>query len=495
MSVRVRFPPSPTGYLHVGGARTALFNWLLARRSGGVLVLRIEDTDRERSSDAHTRAILDGMAWLGLDWDEGPFFQSDGVERHRAQALRLLAEGKAYRDFSDPAALREEAAARGVGHPSVLAREKADALGAEEAEARAAAGVPHALRLRVADGTTSWNDLVHGEMTFRNEDLDDLVILRADGSPIYNLAVVSDDAEQRITHVIRGDDHLSNTPKQVLLYRALGLPVPVFGHVPMILGPDGKRLSKRHGATAVGDYAHAGILPDAMVNFLALLGWNPGDEREVMTRAELVAAFSMDRVQRKSAVFDTEKLAWLNGQYLARTPASELLPLLRRRLGEEDPPLLPPGTDLARSAPADWPAETRGPWEAALVDLLKPRARTVVEMARQAEPFLSAGVRDYEEEAVARHWARDPAAVRVRLERIESRLGAVAWDEAALEDAVRTLAEEEGVGAGKLIHPLRLALTGRASSPGIFEVLVLLGRARTLERLAAARKHLARAAP
>ena len=233
--MRLRFPPSPTGYLHVGGARTALFNWLMARQSGGTLVLRIEDTDRARSSEEHTRAILDGMRWLGLDWDEGPTFQSDGVERHRSQALRLLAEGKAYRDFSDPEELRAAAEAQGLGHPSGLAGRRARELGESEADRRAGAGEPHAIRLRVPDGSTGWVDLVHGPMRFQNEDIDDLVILRADGSPIYNLAVVSDDAEQGITHVIRGDDHLSNTPKQILLYEALGLPVPVFGHVPMIL--------------------------------------------------------------------------------------------------------------------------------------------------------------------------------------------------------------------------------------------------------------------
>jgi glutamyl-tRNA synthetase len=485
MSIRVRFPPSPTGYLHVGGARTALFNWLLARQRGGVLVLRIEDTDRERSSEAHTRAILEGMSWLGLDWDEGPFFQSDGVERHRRQALRLLEEGKAYRDFSDPAELRAAAEARGIGHPSLLARERADALGIEESQARAEAGEPFAIRLRVPEGTTSWDDLVHGEMRFQNQDIDDLVILRADGSPIYNLAVVSDDAEHGITHVIRGDDHLSNTPKQILLYEALGLPVPVFGHVPMILGSDGKRLSKRHGATAVGDYAQEGILPDAMVNFLALLGWNPGDEREVMSRQDLIDAFSMERVQKKSAVFDLEKLGWLNAQYLARLSASELVPLLEPHLEER-------GLTLPEApAPEGW-AGGAGSWGGALVDLLKVRARTVVEVAEQAEPFLVDRISDFEEKAVAKCWAREPDAVAERFAALSRLFEGVEWREAALEAGLRTLADELGVGAGKLIHPLRLAVTGRGNSPGIFEVLVLLGREKTLKRLVAAGEHLAR---
>jgi glutamyl-tRNA synthetase len=491
MSMRVRFPPSPTGYLHVGGARTALFNWLLARKHGGALVLRIEDTDRDRSSEAHVQAILDGLAWLGLDWDEGPLFQSAGVERHRAEALRLLDEGKAYRDFTEPAALRAEAEARGIGHPSILAREKADAMAAGEADERAAAGEPHALRLRVPEGRTRWRDLVHGEMDFANADIDDLVILRSDGSPIYNLAVVSDDAEQGITHVIRGDDHLSNTPKQILLYEALGLHVPTFGHVPMILGADGKRLSKRHGATAVAEYATEGILPEAMVNFLALLGWNPGDDREVMTRAELVDAFSMERVQKKSAVFDTEKLSWLNGQYLARKPTAEVVPLVRERLAAR-------GVDA--SAWAGWrlderdgavqvqtgPADEVDGWLEALVALLQIRARSVDEIADQALPFL---VEDppLEEKAVRKRWLRDPEAVVRRLGELARRLADVAWREEPLEEALRALAAERKVGAGALIHPLRVAVTGQGRSPGIFEVLVLLGRERSLARIARAR--------
>jgi glutamyl-tRNA synthetase len=467
--VRVRFPPSPTGYLHVGGARTALFNWLLARQTGGAFVLRIEDTDRERSSEAHVRAILEGLTWLGLDWDEGPWFQSEGVERHRAQALRLLAEGKAYRDFTDPAALRAEAEERGIGHPSVLARDKADRLGVDEAEQRASRGEPHAIRLRVPEGTTRWHDLVHGDTAFANADLDDLVILRGDGSPIYNLAVVSDDVEQRITHVVRGDDHLSNTPKQILLYEALGHPVPTFAHVPMILGPDGKRLSKRHGATAVADYERLGILPEAMVNFLALLGWNPGDEREVMTRDELVQAFSLERVQRKSAVFDTDKLEWLNGQYLSASTASRLAPGVADRLAER-------GVE-----PDAWAARGEA-WLHALVDLLKVRARTVDDLARQALPYLTADP-PMDPEAVARHWDRDAEGARARLAALRRRLEGCEWGEEPLEALVRGLAEEEGVGAGKLIHPLRVALTGQAASPGIFEVMVLLGREAVLERL------------
>ncbi len=466
--MRLRFAPSPTGFLHVGGARTAIFNWLLARKEGGVFVLRVEDTDRDRSSEEHTQAILDGMGWLGLDWDEGPFFQSEGVDRHRAAALRLLEEGKAYRDFSDPEAVREEAKDRGM-HPSRVAREKAEALGPAEAERRAAAGEAHAIRFRVPDGETTVDDMIHGEVRFGNDDIDDLVILRSDGTPVYNLAVVSDDAEMGITHVIRGDDHLSNTPKQVLLYRALGLPEPRFGHVPLILGPDGKRLSKRHGATAVGDYAKEGILPEAMLNFLALLGWSPGDDREFMTRDELVEAFSVERVLKKSAVFDAEKLSWLNGKHLAARPHEELVTEIRERLAGTE------GLDEALLGNRDATES--------IVELLIPRSRTLEDLAQQAIPFLREPVA-YDEDAVAKHWAKKPEATVEILGRLRDALAGVdPWTSESVEPAVRGVAEALEVGAGKVIHPLRVALVGQASSPGIFDVLAVLGRARTLSRI------------
>jgi glutamyl-tRNA synthetase len=467
VTVRLRFAPSPTGYLHVGGARTAIFNWLLARKEGGVFVLRIEDTDRERSSEAHTRAILDGMTWLGLDWDEGPFFQSEGVERHRRDALRLLEEGKAYRDFSNPDEVRAEAQDRDM-HPSRVAREKAEALGPEESDRRAAAGEPFAIRFRVPDGETCFQDLVHGEMRFGNADVDDLVILRSDGTPVYNLAVVSDDADMRITHVIRGDDHLSNTPKQVLLYRALGLEEPVFVHVPLILGADGKRLSKRHGATAVGDYAAEGILPEAMVNFLALLGWSPGDDREFMTVEDLVTAFAPERILKKSSVFDTEKLSWLNGRHLAVRPDAELAAHIRAHLADE--------SSLRSELLED---ET---WLAALLPIIKVRARTLDELGDQARPFACDALH-FDPQAVEKHWLKDPDVAVHRLERTLDAFADAPWTHEGLEERLRSLAEEMGTGAGKLIHPLRVALTGNMASPGIFDVLVLLGRARSEQRI------------
>ena len=324
--MRLRFAPSPTGYLHVGGARTALFNWLLARRNGGAFLLRIEDTDRNRSRPEHVEAILGGLRWLGIDWDEEPVFQADGLERHRADALLLLERGSAYRDFTPQEEFeraRDAAVAAGSGAVTRLSRELAARVPAVEAERRAAAGEPFAVRFRVPGGNTSWRDMVHGEKRFANGEIEDFVILRGDGTPTYNHAVVSDDAHMKVSHVIRGDDHISNTPKQILLYEALGHEVPTFGHLPMILGPDGKRLSKRHGAQAVNSYEEEGVLPEAMVNFLALLGWSPGTDEELMSRDQLVARFAMDRVLKKGSVFDSAKLYWMNGKYMGRlTPGN-----------------------------------------------------------------------------------------------------------------------------------------------------------------------------
>ncbi len=468
--MRVRFAPSPTGALHVGGARTALFNWLLARRSGGTFVLRIEDTDRARSSEATTRAILDGLEWLGLDWDEGPFFQSARANEHAAAGRELLAAGRAYRDFSTPEELaRDRANAAALGSRAArAARRRAEAMAAGESDERAAAGEAHAVRFLVPEGSTEWEDAVHGPTRFRNSDVDDPVALRADGSPTYNLAVVCDDAHARIDLVLRGDDHLSNTPKQILMARALGFPVPRFGHVPLILGRDGKRLSKRHGATDVAEY-RSDVLPEAMVNFLALLGWSPGDDREVMERDEIVRRFSLDRALRKSSVFDADKLAWLNGRHLSGTDLPRLASLASAR--------------LARIRPeAEAAVRARPDWYAGLLDLLRPRARSLDALARGVLPYLPGAVR-HEPAAVRKHWKR-PAETRARLEALRRRLeGCAAWRPEPLEDALRGLAEELGVGAGRLIHPLRVALTGQAASPGIFDVLRFLGRELSLERI------------
>lgn len=468
MTLRVRFAPSPTGYLHVGGARTALFNWLLAKKAGGTLVLRIEDTDRNRSSDEHTNAILDGLGWLGVSWDEGPFFQSDGLERHKQAARSLLESGQAYRDFStkeQAAQDREEEMAS--GKRTRAARGRADAMSDEETGGRIDAGETFAVRFRVPDGETVWKDGVHGETRFRNEEIDDLVILRSDGTPTYNLAVVSDDAEMGINLVLRGDDHLSNTPKQILLHQALGFEVPAFAHVPMILGPDGKRLSKRHGATAVGQYAGEGILPEAMFNFLALLGWSPGDDREVFTVDELVDVFSLDRVLKKSGVFDFKKLEWLNGQHLAQVPTRDLVPEVEARLREKG--LVEEGGEAVLDL-------------AYLVELLKVRSRTVEDLKGQAEPYFQEEL-SFDPKAVKKQWAKDPVTTADRLEGLADGLAKADWTHESLESVSRGMAESFGIGAGKLFQPLRLALTGTSASPGIFDVLVVLGRDRSLGRI------------
>ncbi len=470
MTIRVRFAPSPTGYLHVGGARTALFNWLFARHHGGVFVLRIEDTDRDRSKPEHTETILGALRWLGLDWDEGPVFQSDGVDRHRADAHTLLEAGRAYRDFTtaeELAQAREVAKADEADHR--LPRRRAEALPGGEAEERAESGESHAIRFLVPEGETVWEDTVHEEMRFQNAAVDDLVILRSDGSPTYNLAVASDDAEQRITHVIRGDDHLSNTPKQILLYEALGHPVPTFGHVPMILGSDGKRLSKRHGATAAGEYEGQGLLPEALVNFLALLGWSPGDDQEVMTMEVLVQRFSMERVLKKSSVFDLKKLDWLSGQHFNASAAEAL-----------EPPLTA-GLEAAGLATAG-ELEERREWYLSLIDLLKTRARRIPDLVDLARPFLVDEL-EFDPEAVAKHWSKAPADVLEQLTALRSALEVATWESESLEEVIRGYAEEISVGAGRVIHPLRVAVTGRDASPGIFEVLAFLGRIKVLARL------------
>ncbi len=473
---RLRFAPSPTGYLHVGGARTALFNWLYARQHGGVFVLRIEDTDRERSSDEMSAAILEGMKWLGLDWDEGPYHQADGFDRHRADAETLIAGGRAYRCFCTPEELKDRREAAEAAGTAYRYDRRCLRIDPNEAAERAAAGEPHAVRFRVPDGEIAWDDAVHGETRFRNTEIDDFIVIRTDGTPIYNLAVVSDDIAMDITYVIRGDDHLSNTPRQLLLYEALGAKPPVFAHVPMILGPDGRRLSKRHGATAVGEYREQGILPHALMNFLALLGWSPGEDRELMTTEEMISLFSVERINKKSAVFDPEKLEWMNGQHIMSMPSSAIVDLIAPSLVDEG---LTSEEDIA----------DRGDWFASVADLLKSRGRTLRSVAEQMRPFLAETV-DYEPAAVAKHW-KDPKAVATGLEAVQEAFGGLAeWSPEPIETALRETAARQQVAFGKLVHPLRLALTGTQASPGIHQVVWLLGPEMVRKRIAAARDFL-----
>ncbi|HZM70135.1 MAG TPA: glutamate--tRNA ligase [Candidatus Cryosericum sp.] len=473
---RVRFAPSPTGFLHVGGGRTALFNWLFARRHGGRFILRIEDTDRERSTEASVRTILEGLTWLGLDWDEGPEFQSHGVEEHRALALRLEREEKAYPCFCTT----EEVDARRRAVEAKGGVWKYDRtclrLDAGERRRRREAGGPCALRFKVPEGMTSWDDQVHGPTSFDNGVIEDLVLLRSDGSPTYNLSCVADDVTMRVTHVIRGDDHISNTPKQILIYRALGHEPPAFAHLPLILGPDKKRLSKRHGAVSVTEYRDRGYVPEAMFNFLALLGWSPGDGREKMSRDEMVDAFSLQAINRKGAVFDEQKLEWLNSQYINDLAKEAIAEMIR------------PDLQAAGLASADLEAGgARRAWFLQVLETLKARSKRMPDFVRDARPFLTDEF-DYQEDAVAKHLlapAKGGAAAAVeRLRALREALERVEpFDEAGAEAALRALAEHRGETAAQHIHPLRVALVGTAVSPGVFAVLALIGRDRALRRL------------
>ena len=466
---RVRFAPSPTGYLHVGGARTALFNYLFARHFGGAFLLRIEDTDRERSSDEMTVRILDALGWLGLELDEPPVHQADGLARHRADVDTLLEAGLAYRCFASKDEL-DEMRVRARDEAVPFRYRRSALYDPEEASRRAAEGEPHAVFFEVPDGDVTFDDAVHGPTTVPGRSLDDFVVLRSDGTPVYNMAVVSDDVEMGITHVIRGDDHLSNTPKQILIYRALGVDLPVFAHVPMILGPDGKRLSKRHGAASVEAYREEGILPEALVNFLALLGWSPGDDRELLELPDLIEAFTLDRILKKAGVFDPKKLEWLNGKYLDMAGPDQLVPLVLDVLDDE-------GRAIA-TADADR--------FAAVVDLQKTRARTIPAIAETSLRYLVDPVA-FDEMSVQKHWLKDPQAAREILASERDVLAALEpFDAESLETALRALAESRQVGLGKVIGPLRVALLGVQDSPGIFDVLLLLGQESSLERIDAA---------
>jgi glutamyl-tRNA synthetase len=481
MAPRVRFAPSPTGYLHVGGARTALFNWLFARRLGGVLVLRIEDTDVERSSQDMVEGILDGLRWLGLDWDEGPkidgpygpYFQSQRLDRYRVMAERFVAESHAYYCYCTPEMLKAKRDAAESAGSAWRYDRVCCALTADEIASRERDAVPRAIRFRVPEGTTRFDDLVHGPIEFDGANIEDFVLLRSDGHPTYQLSVVSDDLEMKITHVVRGDDHISNTPKQILLYRAMGAEIPRFAHVPLILGPDKKRLSKRHGATSVTEYSRQGYLPEAMFNFLALLGWSPGDDREILTRDELVAAFSLEGISGGNAVFNTEKLDWFNQQHLMRLAPEELA----RRLK--------PWLEQAGMWNDDFLGD-RHAWFFAVLELLKPRAKRLDEFAALGRFFFSDAV-DYDAAAIEKH-LRAPG-MDGHLEVLDAALAKLdTFDPVAIEAVVRATAEARGVKAATLIHAVRVVVTGKTVSPGLFDVLALLGRFRVHERFVEARR-------
>jgi glutamyl-tRNA synthetase len=488
--IRVRFAPSPTGYLHVGGARTALFNWLYARQHGGVLLLRIEDTDLQRSSPEMVQGILEGLDWLGLDFDEGPFFQSSYVEAHRAAVGQMLEGGSAYRDFtpkeerSDAEIKQQVAEAARSAPPPNPYRDLDPATSA----AKAAAGEPFVVRFRVPrEGTSRFEDLVYGVQEREYREIEDFVLLRTDGHPLYNLGVVVDDIAMGITDVIRGQDHLFNTHKQILLYRALGQPIPRFAHLPLILAPGKEKLSKRkHGEiVSLTTYRDRGFLPEAILNFLALLGWSPESgeykDREIFSREELVRIFSLERIHKSNAIFNfvegdprqwtDQKALWMNGEYIKSLPLDRIVPLVAAELRHA-------GIWRERFASEDVA------WFAATVDLLRERYRTLTEFATLGRPYWVEGLDfPFEEPAVEKNLRKDPA-LRPLLPLLADRLSALdSFTHATTEEALRQLANEAGVKAGLLINGARTALTGQAVGPGIFDVLVAIGPSRTEQRL------------
>ncbi|MFZ0390080.1 MAG: glutamate--tRNA ligase [Calditrichia bacterium] len=469
-----RFAPSPTGYLHVGGARTALFNYLAAGRQHGAFLLRIEDTDLQRSSGEMTEKILEGLRWLDIKW-EGPLVhQASRRQRHLELAAELLNTGKAYRCFCTPEMLQARRKERKDDKSAQPEKHEAGYDGTcrrltpQEIKANLAAAKPFAIRFKMTGGETGWDDIVHGRINVQNNEMDDFVLVRSNGTPVYQLAVVVDDHDMGITQVIRGDDHISNTPRQILLYRAFGWQTPEFAHLPLILGSDKKRLSKRHGAASVEEYQRMGILPEALFNYLALLGWNPGDEREVMSPAEIMDSFRLEKVNKRSAVFDPAKLLWMNARYIAALSHDQLY---KRAIAQWQQ------AGFIQKEPEQ---EKRG-WFAALAELLRPRLRVLNDLREMAVYFFKTPD-EFEEKAFQKHFKNEKAWQ--WLQDLKEIIRSIQpFNEDILEQAVRDYAEQQEVSAGKIIHPLRLALTGRSATPGLFEVMVLLGREAVLERL------------
>ncbi|HET6516042.1 MAG TPA: glutamate--tRNA ligase [Thermodesulfovibrionales bacterium] len=458
--VRVRFAPSPTGHLHIGGARTALFNWLYARHEGGRFILRIEDTDRSRSTDEYIEAIIEGMRWLNLDWDEGPYRQTDRFDVYRSYAERLVREGRAYYCYCSPEELeqrRQEALAQGkTPKYDGRCRNRKEPIPGREP----------AVRFRMPqEGRTVVEDLIKGTVVFENDQLDDLIIMRSDGTPTYNFVVVVDDVDMKITRVIRGDDHLNNTPKQIHIYKALGYEMPEFAHLPMILGADKARLSKRHGATSVVAYREMGYLPEALVNYLVRLGWSYGDQ-EIFTRQELIRYFSFEHVGKSSAVFNPEKLLWLNSQYIMQSPPEKLAELVR--------PFLLSEKVMSERQPLD------AAWLAQAVETLKERSKTLVELAKSLRYYIAEDV-EFEEKAKAKFLNEKGRDLLIELRGALAALDGFSAGE--IERVFLSLTEKHGIKLGALAQPVRVAITGGTVSPGIFEVLVIIGKEKALRRI------------
>jgi len=460
--VVTRFPPSPTGHLHIGGARTALFNWLLARNSGGKFILRIEDTDLERSSEEMTKAIIEAMEWLGLTWDEGPYFQTKRLEIYQHHIDMLIDQGKAYYcqcTKEEVEEMRKRAMERGE-KPKYSGKCRELNLGP---------GPGRVVRFKTPlEGETTFNDLLKGPISVNNKELDDFVIRREDGTPTYNLAVVVDDATMGVTHILRGDDHINNTPKQVLLYEALGYNVPYFIHVPMILGPDKKKLSKRHGAKSVLEYRELGYLPEAVLNYLVRLGWSYKDQ-EIFTVDELIKKFSIKNLSNSASVFDPEKLKWVNSQHIKRKSPKDLAILLRKYLAKQG----------INCDDLDYLEK--------IVPLLQPRSTTMVEMAEKATFFVLKDEEiNYSKDLLNKFLTPE---VRTHLEEILKRLKQIeVFDQKHLEDLMREYLNEKNIKFKLVAQPIRVCITGRTASPGLFETMEVLGKERTINRLSRALK-------
>lgn len=457
--VRVRFAPSPTGELHVGGARTALFNWLYAHHHGGEYYLRIEDTDRERSREEYVQQIIDSLTWLGLTWDGSPVFQSRRLKLYQKAVQQLLEKGKAYRCFCTPQELAAQRASQRdlYQYPGTCRN-----ITKEEEMQRLNQGQSFAVRLKIPEGTTTFEDLIYGTISVDHNELDDFVIARTGGIPTYNLVVVVDDHAMGITHVIRGEDHISNTPKQILIYQAMGFALPQFAHLPMIWGPDKKRLSKRHGATGVQTFRQQGYLPQGLLNYLALLGWNSDTEGEIFDLAELVNLFHIRQIQKKPAVFDEQKLLWVNGQHIFRSTPEKIL--------EQILSLIP-----------DWRTSEERVYLLRVIEMMKLRAKTLRDFVTSTDYFF-ADPTNYDANAVQKRWKGRETnnLVRAYLTRLHSLTD---WKQEDIEATLRALTEELGLSAGRLIHPVRLAISGVPHGPSLFALMELLGRETCLRRL------------
>ena len=459
---RVRFAPSPTGQLHLGGARTALFNWLYAKKYNGQFLLRIEDTDKLRSRQEFTDQICESLSWLGLDWDENIVFQSKRLGLYQNAIEKLLETGKAYRCFCSKEKISKERLLAEKSGGAYLYSGTCRNLDEQLIQENIDNKKPFSVRISVTDGNTEFEDKIYGSIKINNKEIDDFIIARTDGNPVYNLVVAVDDNDMEITHIIRGEDHISNTAKQLMIYNALNYSVPEFAHLPMILGPDKKRLSKRHGATGVQEYREQGYLAQSLINYLALLGWNPGTEQEIFTTEELINQFSIERIQKKSAVFDEKKLHWISGQHINKMSSSEIF-------------------EGIKNIDSNWQTDEDNDYVLKVIELMKERVKSLNEMKDMTMMFFEDPIK-YDEKAAKKNWKDN--SINELIEKFQKSLIQIeSWNAEQIEIALRKIVETESISAGKIIHPTRLALSGTSSGPSLFELMELLGKTTCLRRL------------